>query len=271
MNVPALAARAPEGATYATTGIVEASRSWTIRRIDVSRPPGVSRRRTTSCACSRVARARPRCTYSAVAGPMTPVTFSATTGAGPAARIAGAASASAAISRNRTTPMAWRLSPGVAGRQFAATQNRPLAERGLRRGLREIERDFERLLELPIVSGERVLRRVVDLDFRIGAVILDGETDVREPERKLRLRRFAAVDELVPRVDADDAAPGTHAEQRPDLHQLEAVREDVAVGARVLVRQRDHRAGRRLHRIGLGLPPAREVVADASARHFLEQ
>jgi hypothetical protein len=62
MNVPALAARAPDGATNAATGMGEARMSWTIARIDVSSPPGVSSVNTTSCAPSLPAAANPRCT-----------------------------------------------------------------------------------------------------------------------------------------------------------------------------------------------------------------
>ena len=92
------------------------------------------------------------------------------------------------------------------------------AELGLRRrGLvGELERGGERRLELPIALVRRVLRRVVDLDLRIGAVVLDGEADVGEPERELRLRRLAAVDELVARTDADDAAPRARADELAD-------------------------------------------------------
>src|SRR6266850_1439140 len=70
MKVPALAARAPPGATKLATGTGEARMSLMISRIEASRPPGVSRRSTTSCAPSRPARSRPRCTKSAVAGPI---------------------------------------------------------------------------------------------------------------------------------------------------------------------------------------------------------
>src|SRR5438477_7398706 len=72
MNAPALAARAPDGETYAATGTGDARISCTIRRIDVSRPPGVSSVNTTSCAPSFEARERPRWTYSTVAGPIAP-------------------------------------------------------------------------------------------------------------------------------------------------------------------------------------------------------
>ncbi len=48
---PAEAARAPEGPTKATIGVRQLSILSTIWRIDVSRPPGVSRRRTSRGAC----------------------------------------------------------------------------------------------------------------------------------------------------------------------------------------------------------------------------
>src|SRR5690349_12483170 len=222
----------------------------TITRIDVSRPPGVSRRSTTRSACSRIACARPRSTYSAVAGPMTPVTSMSTTLAG-AARNAPVASASAAKSRNRSrirddfrfmissqrrlsrkgpsiactrtgkvvSDPTWSELSSAARRQRIAPQERPLAERGLGRRLREVERDVERRVELAIAARARVLRRIVDLDVRVRAVVLDGEAHVPEPERELGLRRLRAVDELVPRVDPDHAAPRARAEEWSDLHQ----------------------------------------------------
>ena len=75
----------------------------------------------------------------------------------------------------------------------------------------------------------------------------------------------------VARPDADDAAPGARAHQRADAHQLEAVREDVAVAAGVFVGQRHHRAGGRFLGVGRGAAPARHVVGDALARHLLQQ
>ncbi len=48
MNVPALAARAPPGATYPMTGTGEARIARMIWRIEVSSPPGVSIRSTTA-------------------------------------------------------------------------------------------------------------------------------------------------------------------------------------------------------------------------------
>jgi len=74
MNVPALAARAPLGATNDATGTGEARIALMISRIDVSSPPGVSMRSTTSCVPSVAARSMARRTKSAVAGPIAPST-----------------------------------------------------------------------------------------------------------------------------------------------------------------------------------------------------
>jgi hypothetical protein len=46
--VPALAARAPEGATQIATGTGEARMDWIISRMAESRPPGVSSFNTSS-------------------------------------------------------------------------------------------------------------------------------------------------------------------------------------------------------------------------------
>ena len=123
MNVPALAARAPDGATYATTGTGDARISCTIPRIDVSSPPGVSRVSTTSCALSFAARASPRCRYSPEAGPMTPVTCSATTGAGAAASAAGSAQISASADRNRRMRIAAVSRATPTGMESASRAN----------------------------------------------------------------------------------------------------------------------------------------------------
>src|SRR5436309_556015 len=67
MKVPALAARAPPGATKLATWTGEARMSLMISRIEVSSPPGVSMRSTTSCALSFAARCSPRRTKPAIA------------------------------------------------------------------------------------------------------------------------------------------------------------------------------------------------------------
>ncbi len=62
MKVPALAPRAPLGAMCASTGSGEASTARTISRIEVSSPPGVSMRSTTTAAPRCCAWASPRTT-----------------------------------------------------------------------------------------------------------------------------------------------------------------------------------------------------------------
>ena len=71
-NVPALAARAPLGDTYVTTGTSEASIACTMSRIDVSSPPGVSIVTTTTEARCSFASLRALTKKSLVAGPMGP-------------------------------------------------------------------------------------------------------------------------------------------------------------------------------------------------------
>ena len=68
----------------------------------------------------------------------------------------------------------------------------------------------------------------------------DAPADVVEEERDSGWVVDGSVREHVSRPDADDAAPGAFADQRPQLHQLEGVREDVAVRASQLVGQAHH-------------------------------
>ena len=86
MYVPAEAARAPPGATYASTGNLLSSMRAMIKRIDSDRPPGVSMRNTIATAPSADARVTASSKYSAAAGPMGPTSATwATMGAVPAA------------------------------------------------------------------------------------------------------------------------------------------------------------------------------------------
>src|SRR5438477_9709395 len=80
MKVPALAARAPLGATNDATGTGEARIALMISRIEVSRPPGVSMRSTTSSVQSVDARSIERRTKSAAAGPIAPSSGTTATG-----------------------------------------------------------------------------------------------------------------------------------------------------------------------------------------------
>src|SRR5215472_12890894 len=72
MYVPALAARAPLGATYSATGMGEASIAAMISRMEVSSPPGVFMRRMTSRVSLGESSRNSRATYSDVAGPIAP-------------------------------------------------------------------------------------------------------------------------------------------------------------------------------------------------------
>lgn len=87
--MPALAARAPLGATQATTGTGEARMALIMLRIEVSRPPGVSICRMSRLWPSVAERWMPRTTWSALAGPMAPSMVMRPTAAGRAA-VAGA-------------------------------------------------------------------------------------------------------------------------------------------------------------------------------------
>ncbi len=84
VEVAALAAREPLGATKLATGTGEARMSLMSARIEVSSPPGVSMRTTTSCAFSFAARLIARPTKSADAGPSAPSSGTTSTGGGAA-------------------------------------------------------------------------------------------------------------------------------------------------------------------------------------------
>ena len=81
--VPALAARAPLGATKTATGTGEARMARMICRIEVSSPPGVSSCNTTRGVPSTAACCIPRSMKSALAGAIGPLAVSTTTGAAP--------------------------------------------------------------------------------------------------------------------------------------------------------------------------------------------
>ncbi len=68
MYAPAEPARAPFGDTYTTTGIGAARMSFTMSRVESSRPPGVSRRKTTISAPSFSASSSACSTHPAEAG-----------------------------------------------------------------------------------------------------------------------------------------------------------------------------------------------------------
>src|SRR4051794_21178148 len=92
-----------------------------------------------------------------------------------------------------------------------------------------LQADLDRPLKLDVDAAHVILRAVVDLDLRIGAVILDVPADVVEEERVLRLGGQRAVSQGVARRDPYHSAPGPLPDQWPQLQQLEGVAEDVAI------------------------------------------
>ena len=68
-------------------------------------------------------------------------------------------------------------------------------------------------VELGIDVVGEVLRRDIDLDVGIGAVVFDVPADIFEPEGIFWLRGARAIDQRVCVTDADDAAPGARADQ----------------------------------------------------------
>src|SRR5262249_31533873 len=75
-------------------------------------------------------------------------------------------------------------------------------------------------------------RRIVQhLDIGIDAVAFDAPGAVHLVEAKRGNRRGPAVDELWIAADADETAPGAHADQLADLHLLEVTRERIAARA----------------------------------------
>src|SRR5205085_5975513 len=94
-----------------------------------------------------------------------------------------------------------------------------------------VQRSLNSPIQLGIGAAGIILWRIVNFDVGISPVVLHAPADVVEEERELRLCGDRAVDQSVPRPDADYPAPGALAHQRAQLHQLEGVREDIAIRA----------------------------------------
>jgi hypothetical protein len=86
MNVPALAAKPPAGATQTMTGTFASRIVPTMSFIDVRAPPGVLSLITTAAAPSRTAASMPSATYWAIVWSTMPVVGRTTTFGSPAAR-----------------------------------------------------------------------------------------------------------------------------------------------------------------------------------------
>ena len=100
MNVPALAANPPAGATQTMTGTFASSSVPTMSFVEVSAPPGVFSLMTTAAAPSRSARAMPSARYWAMPWSTMPVVGSTITCLSPAAN-ADAARARAPTASDR--------------------------------------------------------------------------------------------------------------------------------------------------------------------------
>src|SRR5215469_13516594 len=89
--------------------------------------------------------------------------------------------------------------------------------------------------QLGIAIVSIVLWRNIDFDIGVGAVVLDLPAHVFEPESEFRLSGHRTIDQFMARIDANDATPGTLADERAQAKQFEAVGKDVAVRSRLLV------------------------------------
>src|SRR4029079_10749602 len=87
----------------------------------------------------------------------------------------------------RAAEVALRERPSATRRQRLSRAHRPgrVGRAQRRRPGGAGQRRLQGGLELAVAPGGRVLGRVVDLDVGVGAVVLDVEADVAEPEREL--------------------------------------------------------------------------------------
>ena len=107
MRKPAEAARAPEGPTNTTTGVLQFNILSMILRIDTSNPPGVSRRRMTIGAPAASAASIAVTTCSALTAWTTPSSSmigisAAASGAGPSSTAAAARAVRSAALRSKS-------------------------------------------------------------------------------------------------------------------------------------------------------------------------
>src|SRR5258706_7647330 len=76
--------------------------------------------------------------------------------------------------------------------------------------------DGEGLLELRIAAGDDVGRRLLDVDVGRHALVLDDEA-LGGPDAEVRCGDVAAVHQGRETEDADEASPGTAADERSEL------------------------------------------------------
>src|SRR5699024_9986584 len=109
----------------------------------------------------------------------------------------------------------------------------------------------------------------LDLDIGLDTEVLHAPVLALEPECIAGLGDLVAVDEFVAAVDADDTAPGAHADDRADPLSLDAGVDDVAVGAGDLIGHEGHWPARCVLRIGdhpvvaAGGVPADDPIGEA--------
>ena len=80
-------------------------------------------------------------------------------------------------------------------------------------GIHHLLQFNNRTVELRIFSGDLILRRIVDLDIGVNAVILNAPSSAGIPPRKLGLRTAAVIDEVLVAADSDHATPCALADQ----------------------------------------------------------
>src|SRR6185436_18888106 len=189
MNVPADAARAPEGETYPITGTFAFRIACVIWRIDESSPPGVSSVSSTAAAPASAASAMPPSTWSATKGSTTPSIRSSTTPGAPDC-------ASAPWAPNDTHAAAREAS--TAARRRIITSPPPSSHR------RERKARYPARREVRHRAGVRLGDRVVGIAGR--------RRRGRRPVHGFRLRdrpgHAAAHGRLVVACGVSHAAPG---------------------------------------------------------------
>src|SRR5579885_3063253 len=124
--------------------------------------------------------------------------------------------------------------------------------------------------KLWIKATRVILGRVIYVNRWVGAIILYAPAHILEPETKLWLGSDGPIGQRHIRGDANDAAPGALADQRPQPHHFEGMGEDVAVGASVLVGDCHQLASRGMVDIWLGRRPALERVSQSGSRQLLQ-
>ena len=115
------------------------------------------------------------------------------------------------------------------------------------------QHQLQRRVELRVRTRGPRLRREGHLHVRVHAVVLHRPPPVHDPGGVARLGHGGAVDQVEPPVDAHHPTPAAHPHHRAEAALLDHRRDDVAVGARVLVGDRHERAAPDV--VGVGARP----------------